>query len=241
MAITKVQQATSNGATIALTSVASGNSLILCDSYFRATSTGVGETVPTDTQGTWSIASNGVPGAGSGFDSGSGIFYQNNVASGTHTVTPQSNSSHNATLSEWSGLSTTSFDVAANARTNSGSFTSQVTGTTAATAQADEVVLIALGLAAFTGVADVGFTDPVSGFTTIQRVSNDASDIATFHAYKIVAATGTQAATFNWTDSETGQFAGANIATFKAAAAASTELPLTIMAPLTPPGWPRLR
>mgnify|MGYP000461560725 CR=1 FL=1 len=72
-------------------------------------------------------------------------------------------------------------------------------------------------------------------------LSDDASDVATFHAYKIVAATGTQSATFNWTDSEANQFAGANIATFKAAAAASTELPFTIMAPLTPPGWPRLR
>ena len=225
MAITKTQSTTGNGATIALTSVASGSLLTLQDSFFRATTTGAGETVPTDTQGTWSIAQNGAPGNDTNSDGGSGIFYQANVAAGTHTVTPQANSGHNATLAEWAGISTTTpFDVGANARTVNSSITSQVTGTTATTAQADELVLITLGLGATVGSANVGFTDPVSGFTSLQVNPNDSSDLATFHAYKVVAATGTQSATFNWTDSETGQYCGANIATFKAAAAGGDTL-----------------
>ena len=237
MAITKVQQATGNGATVALTSVAAGNLLTLHDSYFRAVSTGASESAPTDTQGTWSVAQAGVPGieVPLGYDCGSGIFYQANVAAGTHTVTPQTTFAHNATLAEWSGIATsTPFDVGANAKTNNSSFTSQVTGTTATTAQADELVLISLGLAAPTGVADVGFTDPVTGFTTLQKVINDASDVGTFHAYKIVAATGTQSATFNWTDSEANQFAGANIATFKAAASGTPNDAYLTMPPLRP-------
>ena len=129
MAITKVQQATGNGATVALTSVAAGNLLTLHDSYFRAVSTGSSQGAPTDTQGTWSVAQAGVPGieVPLGYDCGSGIFYQANVAAGTHTVTPQSTFAHNATLAEWSGVATsTPFDVGANAKTNNSSFTSQV-------------------------------------------------------------------------------------------------------------------
>lgn len=216
-----VQQITGSGATLTLTGVAAGNALILLDSYFRHPGTGVGETAPTDTQGTWSVAAAGIPGL-DGDESGSGIFYQLNVAAGTHTVTPQANTSHNTTLIEWSGMPTSgAFDVGNNAATNASSFTSQVTGTTSSTAQADEVVFIVLGLAAAAGVTDVGFTDPVSGFTTVQKVSNDASDIATFHAYKVVSAIGTQSATFNWTDAENPQSAGANIAAFKITASAS--------------------
>mgnify|MGYP000432118435 CR=1 FL=1 len=225
MAITKTQSTTGNGATVALTSVASGSLLTLQDSYYRAGGSGAGETVPTDTQGTWSTASSGTPGIALSQDGGTGIFYQANVASGTHTVTPQANTVHNSTLAEWAGIATsTPFDVGANAKTNASTFTSQVTGTTATTAQADELVLIALSLGAAVGVSNVGFTNPVSGFTSLHVNPNDSTSIATFHAYKVVAATGTQAATFNWTDGEANQYAGANIATFKAAAAGGDTL-----------------
>jgi hypothetical protein len=218
VAIALVQSITGNGATLTLNGVASGNLLTLQDSYFRGTSTGIAEAVPTDTNGTWSVASAGVPGIFSGKDNGSGIFYQAAVAAGTHTVTPQANSDHNATLCEWSGAISSPLDVAANASTNAFTGTSQVTGTTAATAQNDEISLIVLGLAANIGVTDVGFTDPVSGYTTIQKVSNDLTTVATFHAYKVLTAAGAQSATFNWTDTEADQFCGAAIATFKAAA-----------------------
>jgi hypothetical protein len=211
---------TGNGATIAKASVTAGSLLTLQTAYFRNPSTGLAEAIPTDSQGTWSTASAGVPGIASGLDSAGSIFYQANVAAGTHTVTPQANNSKNCTLVEWSGATTTPLDGSANAATNSFSGTSQVTGTTATTAQADELSLTALGLAAAGGAADVGFTDPVSGYTTLQKQSNDLTDIAAFHAYKILVATGTQSATFNWTDTEAAQFCGAAIATFKASAAA---------------------
>jgi hypothetical protein len=175
MAIVLVQSITSGGTTITLNGVVAGNLLTLQDSYFRSSGTGLAETAPTDTQGTWSTASAGVPGVNATFESGCGIFYQANVAAGTHTVTPQGNSNNNTTLCEWSGISTSSpADASASSKTDSGGQTSQVTGTTGTTAQADELVLIALGLAASGGSADVGFTDPVTGFTTQQKISNDA-------------------------------------------------------------------
>jgi len=217
MTITIVGSAiTGNGATIAKASVTAGSLLTLQTAYYRTATTGLAEPVPTDSQGTWSIGSSGVPGLPSGgTDAGASIFYQANVASGTHTVTPQAASGKNLTLIEWDNATTTPLDVAANAKTDSFTGTSQVTGTTATTAQANELVLIALGLGCPVGVSDVGFTNPVSGFTTSQIISNDFSDMGTFHAYKNVTNTGTQSATFNWTDTEAGQGSGAAIATFK--------------------------
>jgi hypothetical protein len=222
VAIALVQSITGNGATLTLNSVASLAHLTLKDSYFRNTGSSTAEAVPTDTQGTWLTGSSGTPGAYLALQrAGAGIFYQPAVASGTHTVTPETNGAHNATFCEWSGVATSSpLDASADAKTDSFAGTSQVTGTTGATAQDDELVLIALGLACNSGTTDVVFTDPVSGHTTLQKVVNDVSDIATFHAYKIISATGAQSATFNWTDTEIQQYCGAAIATFKAAQSA---------------------
>jgi hypothetical protein len=107
------------------------------------------------------------------------------------------------------------FDVEANAKTENSAHTSQVTGTTATTAQADELVCIAHALRAATGAADVGYTNPVSGFTTHQITSNDATNVTTFHATQVVSSIGTQTATFNWTASESGMSGQACIATFR--------------------------
>jgi hypothetical protein len=218
MAIALTQSATGNGVTITLNDVASGALLTLQTSYYEASATNAAEATPGDTQGTWSVSSAGIPGEASAQEAGSSIFHQANVAAGTHLVSPDSTKNDfNYTLCEWSGAATSSpLDQFANAATDSFSGTSQATGTTGVTAQADELVLIALGLACIVGVADVGFTDPVAGFTTRHKVVNDSSDIATFHAYKITSATGAQSATFNWTDNEAAQFSGAAIATFKA-------------------------
>ena len=57
MAITLVQSVTGNGATLVLNGVAAGNALFLIDSYFRSASSGVGEAVPTDSNGTFLAAS----------------------------------------------------------------------------------------------------------------------------------------------------------------------------------------
>jgi hypothetical protein len=50
-------------------------------------------------------------------------------------------------------------------------------------------VLICHGMAAEFGSANVTYTDPVSGFTTLQKVIDDSSDLAMFHAWETVAAT----------------------------------------------------
>ena len=213
-----VQSVTGTGATLVLNNVVAGNTLICTDSYFRTPSNGIAASTPTDSNGTLSIASADVPATFTGGavdDIGVGIWVEGNAAAGTHTVTPQALSSHFGTLAEYSGLTASPFDVAKSAVTNNGSQTSQVTGTTAATAQAQELVVIGLCLAAASGVTNVGLTDPVSGFTTLQVQLNDSTGLAGMHAFKIISATGTQSATFNWTDSEANQGSHGAIATFK--------------------------
>src|SRR5258708_16177847 len=100
------QAATGNGATVALNRVVGHNWIGMWESYFRATSTGVGEATPTDSNGTFSVARADAPSVIASQDAGVGIFYQENVASGTHTVTTQANSAHNTTLAEFSGIAT---------------------------------------------------------------------------------------------------------------------------------------
>jgi hypothetical protein len=211
---------TGNGATIANTGVTAGSLLTLQTAYFRAVSTLAAETVPTDSQGTWSTGAAGQPGHDTGQDVGASIFYQASVAAGTHTVTPEANGSKQLCLTEWSGATSTPLDGTANAHTDTFTGASQVTGTTATLAQSDELVLIVNCVGAQTGLADIAYTDPVSGFTTLQKTVNDLSSVALFAAYKQAGATTAQSATFNWVDSEPNQYSGAAIATFKASAAA---------------------
>ena len=215
---------TGNGATIAKASVTAGSLLTLQTAYFRSISTLAAETVPTDSQGTWSTGAAGQPGLDSSHDAGASIFYQANVAAGTHTVTPQANPSKQLCLTEWSGATSTPLDGTANAHTDSFSGASQVTGTTATLAQSDELVLIVNCVAAQTGITDIAYTDPVSGFTTLQKTVNDLTSVALFAAYKQAGATTAQSATFNWVDSEPNQFCAGAIATFKATAAAGGDV-----------------
>lgn len=227
MAITKVQSINSTGANPQLTSVVAGSLLALMSSCFNSAGV-IAETLPTDSAGTFltqdklvaNISSQGCV---------CSIFYIENASAGTHTATPQNfgAGSQNRTYAEFSGLATSSsIDQKTSGATANTNHTSQATGTTGTTGQADELVLIALSLAASPGSATVGFTDPVSTFSTLQKVSNDSSDEATFHAYKVVAATGTQAATFNWTDTSATQTSQALIGTYKAAAAGGASRPV---------------
>lgn len=235
MGIALAQAAATGTGNLTLNGVASGNTLVAFQSSFRNSSTTTAIAVPTDTNGTFvgGIAGTGALCSGSTFVAIVGIFYEVNAAAGTHTLTFEANTSNNKTLSEWSGMATASvLDVSAAAKTDNSDITSQVTGTTGATAQADELIVIALSLAAPGGSADVVFTNPVSGFTTLQVVPDDLSDIATFHAYKIVSATGTQAATFNWTQHEASMGAHASIAAFKAGNALNVQQPLASLWPI---------
>lgn len=235
MTISLVQSVHGTGATLVLNGVAAGNTLFVLDSYFRSPGTGVAAATPTDSNGTFTIGRAGIPAnfvSGGNNDCGIGIWYQENALAGTHTVTPEALTSHEGTLLEFSGLITSSsLDQVNDAKTNDSTQTSQVTGTTPATTVADELVLIGLCLGAAAGVADVGFTDPVAGFTTLFKRVIDSSGLAFMHSYKIISATGTQAATFNWTDNEAHQGSHGAIATFKATTAAGglLSIPLTLV------------
>ena len=219
MAIALVQSVTGTG-NLTLNGVAAGNALIALDSTYRNPTTGAAVGTPTDSGGTFT---GGIGGAAallhtSLWDVGIGIFYQANAASGTHTVTYEASTVKQHTLTEFSGMATSGLlDVSATAKTNNGTVTSQATGTTGATAQNDELIIIGIAIAHDGGAANIGFTNPVSGFTTLKIISNTSADVGTLHAYKIVSASGTQSATFNWTDSEIGGEHAA-IAAFKGTA-----------------------
>ena len=226
MAIAKVQGVNGSGTTLTLNGCSAGNFLSLQSSWFNTSSSHT-EATPTDSAGTYSV---GLAPAGVLFSinntTGTGCFYMENISAGTHVTTPEAVSSRNRTMTEWSGVATASSkDVTASHNTADTNHQSENTGTTSATAQADELSLICLSLAASTGSANVGFTDPVSNYTTLQKVSNDLSDIATFHAYRVLSATGTQSATFNWTDTDPDQSSQGQIVTFKAAAGGAAAQP----------------
>jgi hypothetical protein len=204
--------------TLTLNNVAAGNLLVFTQIFYRTTSNGAAGLVPTDTNGTFLIASAGTPAVlGGTQDLGIAISYEANAASGTHTIT-------NGTLGEndWEGslaeysfiVTSSALDQHTNSKTDSSTHLSQATGTTGTTTSGKELVVIGIALGASTGVTDVGWTDPVSGFTTVYKQSNDATHLGILQAYRVVSLTGTQAATFNWTDNESSNASAAAIATF---------------------------
>lgn len=219
MAIAKVQSVSGNGATLVLNGVAAGNALIYVSAYNRQPGTGVAETTPTDSNGTFAASSNDAAvqvTSISNFDIGASIFHEQNAAAGTHTVTPQANTIHNCSVTEFSGLlSSGMFDVAKSAKSIVGSQTSQVTGTTLTTAQANELEVIGLAILQSTGGNPIGLTDPVAGTTTLKLDQNTTTDIGDQQAFKVLSSVGTVSETFNWTtvDASTGSFGC--IATFK--------------------------
>ena len=220
MAIAKVQTTSGNGTSLVLNGVASANMLTVATSYFRFSGTGAPGT-PTDTNGTFAVASADPPLSGD-FIIGTAIWDEKNCASGTHTIGGLE-STHWSTLTEWSGADTTGpFDVAKSASSNVGAHTSQATGTTNTTSQADEMVYIAFCAGATPGASPMGLTDPVSGFTTLKVIQDDQNDLGVMHAFKTINATGTQSATFNWTDNSASETTFACIATFKAASSGVT-------------------
>lgn len=227
MSIVRVQTVTGAGATVVINSVVAGNLLTYENSYFRNPSTGLGENNPADSQGqTWSAGRADAPAISGGFDMGTSHFYIQNALAGTHTCTPEVNSSHFVTITEWSGMLTSGvLDASVAAQNGSGAGTSQATGTTSTTAQADEIVMIAFAMGATgTGATDVTFTDPVANFTTLQINKNDATSTALMHCSRIISAIGTQTATFNWTTSDPTQWWQASIVTYKGVSAAGDSI-----------------
>jgi hypothetical protein len=199
-----------------LNGVKSGNLLTLQSTVFTQTAS-TALPVPTDTQGTWSTARSvaGASGVGPGWCKSS-IFYQANVGSGTHTVTPDADGiSRHHTLCEWEDMKASSVLDASNGNTISNTdHTSNQTGTTGTLNSLNELILISLGLAATSGVSDVGFTNPVSTYSNLQIIPNDQTDVATYHSYKIVKSTTAENPTFNWTQHEAQMASQSAIASF---------------------------
>lgn len=216
MSIAKVQSVTGNGATLVLNGVVPGNALIYASAYYRDVSTGVAEAAPADSNGTFVASTNDSPAIVANRDIGASIFHEEGVAAGTHTVTPQANTIHNCSLTEFSGLLVSGmFDSADHDSSIVGSQTSQGTGTTKMTAQADELEIIALAILQNTGGNPIGLTDPVAGTTTLKIDQNTATDLGDQQSFKVLYSVGAKSESFNWTtaDPTTGSFGC--IATFR--------------------------
>lgn len=224
MAISMVQKVTGTGTVISITPQA-GNWLSLLSTCFNSASN-TPETTPVASVGastkavliqdklSVALSTQGVLAS---------HFYIENVAATAHSVTPQNFGAGNQhrTLTEFNGLTvSSSLDVKASASISGTNHTSQGTSTTGTTSVANELVVIICSLAASPGAANVGWTDPVSGFTTLQVASNDSTDVAGLHSFKVISATGTQSATHNWTDTSASQSSIALIGTFKEATGA---------------------
>jgi hypothetical protein len=211
-------QSNTSTAVATLTGVTAGNALILIVSYSNAGGTAATSANVASSGDTWQTAV--APALNSNYGTGNAIFYVKNVGSGTHAVTftnPSASSPiQTLELAEFSGVDTTApFDVSASSTTGASNVTSANSGTTASTAIADELVVsgitcinfggaISISNPATTGYSSLDIQDPYSpGFLTTQS------------SYKIVAATGTQVASWSWSGARA---ADAAIATFKLAA-----------------------
>ncbi len=225
MLIGKKQQITGNGTTLVLSGVAAGSMLVLTSSCFNAVGV-IAETLPTDSAGTFQtqdkLAADSV-----GQGNLASIFYEPNAAAGTHTATPQNfgAGSQQRCFAEFTALATTSpLDAKTTAKTENSTQLSQVTGTIATVAQAGQLVVIVCSLSGSPGAANVGWTDPVAGFTTLMKASNDNTDMAGLHAFKVSSAIGSQVATFNWTDTLSNRTSLALIGTYNGAVPAACRL-----------------
>lgn len=135
------------------------------------------------------------------------IAYKDASGDGTGVVfTTSASVQQDLAIAEYSGLLAGGPDKTASAA-SAGTATSQSTGTTAATTQADELVLAAMGLNGSAG----GFAN-----TWTNSFLQQAALVRSTWAHRIVTATGTFETTEGWT---TTQRAAAAIATFKAASA----------------------
>lgn len=154
--------------------------------------------------------------------SGQGLYiFVRDVQAGdsaTVTFTPSVSDAVAGGVLEYSGLTATPLDKTASNTTNSAA-TSIATGTTATTAQADELLIVVVGPHAGNGHPWV-LSSWTAGYTSqIEEPEglNGASSAACHIGDRIVSATGAYTATGTWSPASSD--AGAAIATFKIAAA----------------------
>lgn len=119
-------------------------------------------------------------------------------------------------VSEFSGLTTTPFDVSAGNQYNTSPGTTSLAVTTATTTQADELVIACI--VTNNNDTTTNVSDPPTGYTSIGVRSDDTVTIGYEAAYKIVSATGAQTATWTFDALALGDLGGAAVvATYKAA------------------------
>lgn len=206
------------GASVTITGVTLGDTLIFNLGASGISTTQVAYTTPTDSSSdTWAAASTGASTGASNTDSVQpGIWWLRAAKAGTHTL---SQSYGSAVWGNWSLVETTPMGAVDQTVRNSGntSVTTGNTGTSGATTQAAEFVVAVLSTnTTGAGLASTGFSDPPAGYTSLKVQNDTTAHIGGEQAYKELAATGTQSATWTWTN--TGNAAetswGAALATF---------------------------
>lgn len=220
----------------ALTSVASGNALLL---IFGGGGGTVTDTTPTDSSGqTWSKANYGT---GTGLAQAQiGIYYLLSANSGTHTLTwnGPNNGFTNYTLLEYSALS--AIDQTGSPLLTNGNPTT-VTSTAITTGSANTAVFSAMCVNCWNGQTNQGISDPCTGgpgsYTSINAVQTTLTNVGSEWSYQEVTSTSTTIsgtwaqnadATANDTESLTVSFV-------RSAAGAAYIPPIDILMPVQQP------
>lgn len=214
--------------TCQLTGVAANNSLALLISMGGGGAGAAGNAAPsppTDTGGSgWQLAVGPVSVKGAGAPTTqAAIYYKLGASAGTHSL---SMTLPAGTFCHWTFVEfpvASALDVTTS---NSGttSVTTGNTGTTGSTTQASEAILVALSAEALSGLPAAAFSDPPTTYTSLSAEQVTNAHEGAEHAYKEVAATGTQSATWTWTSGAEDVWMGV-IATFKLGAGGATDQP----------------
>lgn len=186
----------STGLTLTLNGVTAGNLLIITASVVESS----GTAIPAPTNYTAAENPAGTQFVGDPGFCLVGIFFRENVGSGTHA--PQltcagTGNYFTGCLSEWAITGTGNLDV----HTNNGAITgtSGNTGTTGTTTQASELVIAVINCDNATSTVTALSTPASSGYTSLASEPTDSTHAAAEHSYKTLAATGTQTASWTWT------------------------------------------
>lgn len=188
---------------------------------------GVGRSATHSAGGSWGTPTNWNNILNSGINTGNmGAAWWYKIADGTETsvVTNGTNTQGNAQgfVVEFEGpFAAAPFDQVVENETNlSTAVTSQSTGTTGTTAQADELALAFFATVRFDTVDGGGTRNYTNSFTEAVATDTTAARAGGFLARKVLSATGTVECTFSVTD--TGDEMYGSAATFKKQAAGGT-------------------
>lgn len=223
-----------------ITGVTAGSLLIF---EFHWLQDGGTATPPTAASGwTQATATTGITCTANGsYRNGCSIWYKENASAGTTsvTMTPAAGTGGACVLvgqihEFGTGVTSSSLDKVANS-TNGTASLAAASGTTAATAQANEMVFAMMSTPGLSGASNTGVSDPPSGgYTSLNRSVSAVSSISGDSGFLVLAATGAQSTSWTWS-TPSGEYSAA-IATFKTnpPAAATLSLPTaTSSAPTT--------